>query len=103
MSYDGFIASIGIKPAGMTMERKDNNGNYELSNVRWASSAEQNRNQRKTLRLTFNGETKCSKEWERIAGLSSQVIRQRIKRGWTGKDLLLPVGVRTRWKGAVQP
>ena len=45
-SFETFHADVGDMPAGMTLDRIDNDGNYESSNVRWATRADQNRNQR---------------------------------------------------------
>ncbi|QFG12262.1 helix-turn-helix DNA binding domain [Arthrobacter phage Racecar] len=40
-------ATLGERPEGMTLDRIDNDGNYELSNVRWATHSEQMRNRSK--------------------------------------------------------
>lgn len=44
--FSNFLQDMGEKPPNLSIERNDNNGNYELSNCRWATSSEQRRNQR---------------------------------------------------------
>jgi hypothetical protein len=95
-----FLKDMKPKPTPqMTIERIDNNGNYEPSNCRWATHAEQNRNQITTRILEFNGERLCVTDWGIKFGISKAVIFSRLKRGWTtSKALLTPVRSHVRVK-----
>lgn len=45
-SFEEFLNEVGTRPDGYTLDRIDNNGHYEVGNVRWASAQQQRRNQR---------------------------------------------------------
>lgn len=61
--YDGFLAAMGQRPDGMTLERRDGDKGYDVANCKWATRLEQSRNRAYTLDITYNGRTKKTWEW----------------------------------------
>ena len=99
-SFDNFYADMGPKPSPKhSIERRDNDGDYEPSNCFWATQAEQRRNQRNNRLLTFDGKTQCLIDWAAETGISRQAIYRRLKRGWdVQKALTIPTEVgRNQW------
>jgi hypothetical protein len=82
-NFENFLSDMGFRPEKLTLERIDNNGNYEPSNCRWATRKEQRHNQRSCHYLEHNGERKPLREWARIGGICEHTFLRRIRRGWS--------------------
>lgn len=88
-SFDNFYEDMGDRPAGTTLDRIDNNGGYSKENCRWATKKVQDRNRRTNRLLTVNGVVQTIAGWAEEVGISTAVIHQRLKRGWSPEDAVL--------------
>lgn len=79
-SFELFLMDMGKKPSDKhSLDRINNDGNYEPSNCRWADSYEQVKNKRGTVMLTYSGKTQCLKDWCREYRIAAQTIRDGLK------------------------
>lgn len=77
-SFDNYLADMGLRPDGMTLERKDNDGDYSPENCVWATRAAQSRNTRQNVHITYKGKTLTIAEWENLLGFNPGTLNARI-------------------------
>jgi hypothetical protein len=88
-SFSNFWADMDKRQAGKTLDRINNDGNYEPGNCRWATREQQANNMQTNHRITWNGETLTVAQWERRRGMKQHTLLQRLKAGWSVKQAFL--------------
>ena len=88
-SFAVFLQDMGVKPSpGLTIERINNDGNYEPENCRWATRDEQRRNMRCSVYVIYEGERMLLLDVVAKLGLSRATVYNRLKLGWALADAL---------------
>jgi len=99
-SFENFLADMGSRPPGHTLDRLRRNEPYGPGNAQWATPSEQNENRRTTKRLTvetvtlplFEGSctyitygrtTATLKEFSKLTNIPYTVIYKRVRNGWS--------------------
>ncbi len=90
LTFVNFLADMGHRPDGMSLERKDNNGNYTPDNCCWATQSTQMRNQRVTRRVQIEGKTYVAADLADQSGLKTDTVIERAKVGLSLREVLSP-------------
>ena len=72
----------------LTIDRIDNDGNYDEGNCRWVPISAQNNNKSSSRSITFRGTTKTLIDWSRELGISYTTLHGRLRRGWPVESAL---------------
>jgi hypothetical protein len=80
-SFWAFVADMGPRPQGTTLERIDNALGYSKANCRWATPREQASNRRNNVSITLDGVKLSVDQWAERLGLCPGLIRNRIRAG----------------------
>lgn len=89
LSFDNFLADMGPRPEGLSLERENVHGNYEPVNCVWADRTTQARNSVQVVWVEIRGERKRLVEWCETIGISINTVRARVKKhGMTYADAL---------------
>jgi hypothetical protein len=95
--FVNFLADMGPRPPGTTLDRIDTNGHYEAANCRWATTHEQRNNCRNTRYLTHDGVTRTAAQWTRFLKWPTHIIDDRLAAGWSvERTLATPIKTHAR-------
>lgn len=87
-SFQEFYNDMGKRPSPKhTLERINNDGNYEPGNCRWATRKEQSRNTRRNIFVTFKGERMVLADAIARSGISRWTARMMVKKGIRLEDI----------------
>lgn len=80
LDYENFLADMGERPLGKSLDRINNDLGYSPENCQWVTSHAQSRNTRRNVRIEWNGRSQVAKDWASEFGISANTMRKRLKR-----------------------
>lgn len=96
-SFANFLADMGHRPPGASIERCDNNGSYTPGNCVWADVRAQANNKRNNVRITHTGKTQTVAQWALEFGLKRATLAYRLRSGWDIHKAMNTI--KKKWRG----
>jgi hypothetical protein len=97
-SFEAFSLGVGPRVPGMTLDRINNDGNYEPGNVRWVPHRVNCQNRSRKTVVTAFGLTLQLHQWQKLTGVGSELIRDRlVNRRWLPEDTVATPPKSTRF------
>lgn len=86
LDFGNFCTDMGARPEGMTLDRKNNDKNYNKSNCKWSTIEEQNNNKRDTRLYEYKGKTFSIARWSRELGINAYTLYSRLDKGMSFEE-----------------
>lgn len=98
--FSNFLADLGYRPEGSTLERKNNNKSYSKANCVWADGETQANNKRSNRLLTIGGQTKTLARWARDPNCAvlPGTFKTRVAAGWEPEHAFKFKKVKSRYE-----
>ena len=85
--FINFLADMGERPNGKTLDRIDNGKGYSRANCRWVSPYEQAQNRKTSVTIEYKGDVKILTQWAKEFGMNYATFFGRYRRGWSMSEI----------------